>query len=183
MTYPIHDWKDKSKYPKDPLMQAPKKFLARRRGMKKSDIRAIIWHWEFLRRHKQYQDNWQEVEGETFLLVFKAGFLPGPDPMIDYPLNLIFTYENTKKDMSRATFIDLHQSWDENQKRLKLEYDLFRASKSLFELAMLAASLKPKQRPPGNRLRKPSEKKFPTLLRILDAVAAGEKPALIPKKT
>lgn len=181
MTYRIHDWTDKRKYPRDPSNKAPKEFISLRMNPKKSEIRAVIRHWEFLRRHKQYQENWERGHDELFML-YKIGSRPGPDPRDDFPLNLLFIYELTKDNLVRPTTINLRQSWPENMKRLRSEYALFRASISPPELLALALSQKPIQKPTSTRIRQLSDEKCSNLLRVLDAFADGKTPTEISKK-
>lgn len=172
MTYPIHDWKDSSRYPNDPLIGAPAEFTEERQkwGQSKAEIRSALWHWQFLRRHKLYQDCWQDDNDEYFE-AFRLGGVPRSDPKDDFPMDLLFDYE--RKHLRYPTFIDVSKPWEENEIRLKQQYHLFRASKSSFDIA-ITSLYAPRGNLIGERERSFSEKKYPVFLRMLDALAGGE---------
>lgn len=94
MTKPIHDWRDRSKYPRHPLTEAPAAFIEERqkRGQSKDEMRSALWHWEFLRRHKLYQDHWKDDSDEYFRIFGIVG-TSRPDPKTDFPIDLMFRYE------------------------------------------------------------------------------------------
>lgn len=173
MTYRIHNWKDRSKYPSDPLTGAPAAFIEERQecGQSKDEIRLALWRWQFLRRHELYQDHW-ENDGDEYSDAFGVGGVPRPSPKGDFPIDLLFKYEQFNKHLRYPTFIDVQKSWAENEIRLKQLYDLFRASTSGFELA-IASLYMPKKNLMEERERQPSEKKYPIFLQVLDALADG----------
>lgn len=172
MAYQIHDWRDRSKYPSDPLTGAPAAFIEERQewGQSKDEIRSALWHWQFLRRHELYQHHW-ENDGDEYFDAFGMGGVPRPSPKDDFPMDLLFNYE--RKHLRYQTFIDAQKSWAENEIRLKQLYNLFRASKSAFDIMMASLYVR-RGTSIGTRQRSLSEKKYPHLLRVLDALAKGD---------
>lgn len=182
MTYPIQNWIDKTQYPQDPLSSAPAEFIEKRRkcNYSKDEISLVFWHWEFLRRHKLYQEHWASDSNEYFFMFGVCGTFR-PDPKTDCPADLLFRYELFCKNLYQPTFMNLQKPWAKNVIKLKLQYDFLTASKSVFELFM-ASGYVPWPELKKARQRKFSEKKYFELLQVLDALAEKESLTKIARK-
>lgn len=174
MAHPIHDWKDSSKYPRDPFAAAPAAFIEKRRkyGYSNQAISSVFWHWQFLRRHPSYQEHWNS-EGIEYFSMFGVCGTFRPHPKTECPADLLFRYELFNKNLQYPMTVDAQKSLVENTRKLKLLYDFPKASKPAFELFMISGYV-PWPKLTEMRKRRLGEEKYAELLRVLDALAEGE---------
>jgi hypothetical protein len=174
MAYPIHDWRDSSKYPRNPLAAAPAAFIEKRRkhGYPDEAISSVYWHWEFLRRLPLFQKHWDNESVKYFSMFGVCGTFR-PHPKTNCPEDLLFRYELFHKNPQYLMKLDGQKSFVENTRKLKLLYDFPKASKPAFELFMISGYV-PWPKLAEKRKRRLSEEKYAELLRVLDALADGE---------
>ena len=165
----IHDWKDTTKYLPDPLANAPAEFIAEHKGYGHSqdEMRATLWRWQFLRRHPLYQDKWEDGS-EEYTGLFDLCDVPRPHPKDDFPAGLLFSSHMVPKGVQVPAIIDLRESWSENVRKLKWKYNFYRMVQSPLSLFYF-----PKPKPPSKRKRQLGERKYPNLVRVLDALATN----------
>lgn len=170
MTYPIHDWRDENNYSTDPLKDATKEFLENQKALGKSvkEMREALCHWSFLRRHKLYQDNWENDDAK-YTSAFGVGDVPRPNPKDDFPPNLLFSYEVFNRPGTFLVSFDLSQPKEKIMERMKLFSTIFEVSRSTFDKVM-AACYVPRPNVPKTRKQKDLCKIY---LRVLDAFADG----------